>query len=193
MSPLHRLNTPLFRVMELWNVNHFIISQARPYLIPFYRQPFTRSQAPKIFPGLLGRVRRFTAGLFRLRLRQLSRLVNLPPGMQRLLMDENIPGPSITLKPEIGLADIDRLFRNPTKETIEQWIHIGEKSVWPCVAALQVRCDIELGLEKQYQYVRRHPPRELLLAAEEDGEVFMSGASRRRIRARSGSTDTNPL
>ena len=193
-GPLQQRNTPLYRVAELWNVNHFVISQARPYLVPLFRQPFNRSQVPKFLPYVKIRLRRYIARMLQHRLRQFTNLVNLPRSAQRLLTDENIPGPSITLKPDIGLEEMAYLFRNPTKQTIDHWVMVGQKSVWPCISALQVRCDVELALERHYQYVRRHPPRELLPDGEEEGEDVIEGGIKRRVaRPRSGSMETNPL
>ncbi len=43
----------------------------------------------------------------------------------------------------------------PTKETLEYWILKGERSVWPAVAALKIRCAVETELDRAYQVARR--------------------------------------
>ncbi|CRK38010.1 hypothetical protein BN1708_007616, partial [Verticillium longisporum] len=43
----------------------------------------------------------------------------------------------------------------PTRETLDYWILRGERSVWPAVAALRVRCAVENELDRSYQKVRR--------------------------------------
>ena len=73
-------------------------------------------------------------------------------------MDENIPGPSLTLVPELTAGDFLRLLDNPTKEAIDYWILKGERSVWPAVTALKIRCAIEVELDRGYQLVRRRKP-----------------------------------
>ncbi|SPQ18128.1 9d5ca51d-416a-468e-962a-d2e1f22f958d [Thermothielavioides terrestris] len=151
-------NAPLQRVAGLFNVNHYIVSQARPYLIPFL-------QSDMHGPSAIGRRNRLTAvkvfamrmlGLeVRHRLRQLDQLRLLPPSIRRFLVDEHLPGPSMTLVPQISLRDFPRLVETPTRETLAYWTLRGERSVWPAVAALRVRCAIEMELDRALQAVRR--------------------------------------
>ncbi|CAN9107879.1 unnamed protein product [Alternaria alternata] len=131
--------SPLHRIGELFNVNHFIVSQARPYLAPFLRSD---SHHPN--PKQDGRWR-LSMPILRLvvleiqhRLQQLDELGLLPPSIRRFLLDENIPGPSLTLVPELTPSDFFKLLENPTKEAIDYWILKGERSVWPAVTALKI-------------------------------------------------------
>ena len=78
--------------------------------------------------------------------------------MRRLLIDESIPGASVTLVPTIGAGDFLKLLDNPTKESLEYWILRGERSVWPAVGALKIRCAVEVELDRGYQLVRRRKP-----------------------------------
>ena len=150
--------SPLLRIAELFNVNHFIVSQARPYLIPFLQSDMhgpslveTRNKTMSATAFLLRMV-----GLeIRHRLRQLDTLRLLPPGIRRFLVDEQIPGASMTLVPEVTAGDFVRLMETPTKETLEYWIMRGERSVWPAVAALKIRCAVETELDRAYQVARR--------------------------------------
>lgn len=48
-----------------------------------------------------------------------------------------------------------RLLERPTKEGVDYWVMRGERSVWPAVGALKVRCAIESELDRGYQFVRR--------------------------------------
>lgn len=92
------------------------------------------------------------------RLHQLDYLGLLAPGVRRFLLDEHIPGPSLTLVPEVTLADFPKLLENPTKKGVEYWILKGERIVWPAVEALKIRCAIEVELDRGYQMVRRRKP-----------------------------------
>lgn len=149
--------SPLHRIAELFNVNHFIVSQARPYLAPFLRSDLHHPN-----PKQDGRRYQLSMPILRLvvmeiqhRLHQLNELGVLPPSIRRFLLDENIPGPSLMLVPELTLGDFFRLLENPTKDALDYWIRRGEKSVWPAVGALKVRCAIEVELDRGYQLVRR--------------------------------------
>ena len=155
--------SPLSRVAELFNVNHFIVSQARPYIAPFLHSDLQRPD-----PRHSSRWN-FTLPLLRLvmleihhRLKQFDYLGLLPTSLRRLLVDEDVPGTSLTLVPDIAAGDIMKLLENPNKESLDYWILKGERSVWPAVDALKVRCSVEAELDKGYQTVRRRKPTESL-------------------------------
>jgi TAG lipase/lysophosphatidylethanolamine acyltransferase len=79
----------------------------------------------------------------------------LPLSIRRFLVDEHIPAASVTLVPELSAKDFVRLLETPTQNSLEYWILRGEKSVWPAVGALKVRCAVESELDRGYQFVRR--------------------------------------
>lgn len=146
---------PLKRIGELFNVNHFIISQARPYMIPFV-------QARRFGTGLSS----FGADLLRIALdevfhwlKQVNTMGYLPTPLVRLLMDETIPSASewskVSVAPDLSFHDLFRLFDIPTQASLDQWILRGERSVWPAVCELTVRCGIEFELDAAYESVRR--------------------------------------
>ncbi|KAF2034972.1 hypothetical protein EK21DRAFT_55684 [Setomelanomma holmii] len=148
-SPLHRLS-------ELFNVNHYIVSQARPYLAPVLRSDLHHPN-----PKQDGRWRltmpilRFAVLELQHRLRQADQLGFMSPSIRRFLLDEQVPGPSLTIVPELSPRDFLKLLDNPTTEMIDYWIHKGERSVWPAVTSLQVRLAVEIEIERGYQLVRR--------------------------------------
>ena len=74
------------------------------------------------------------------------------------MLDENVPGASLTLVPELTPGDFFKLLENPTREAMDYWILKGERSVWPAVTALKIRCAIEVELDRGYQLVRRRKP-----------------------------------
>ncbi|KAI1208986.1 uncharacterized protein F4807DRAFT_452007 [Annulohypoxylon truncatum] len=149
---------PLSRVAQLFNVNHFVVSQARPYLIPFLESDM---HGPSLFTARHKRSQ-VTSHLFRIigletrhRLKQLDTLGVLPAGIRRFLVDEDVPsGSSTTLVPEVSARDFVRLLETPTRETLDYWITRGERSVWPAVGALTVRCAVEYEIESAYQRAR---------------------------------------
>jgi TAG lipase/lysophosphatidylethanolamine acyltransferase len=147
--------SPLHRIGELFNVNHFIVSQARPYLAPFLRSDLHHPN-----PKQDGRwpILRLVVLEIQHRLQQLDELGILSPSIRRFLLDENVPGASLTLVPELTPGDFFKLLENPTKEAIDYWILKGERSVWPAVTALKIRCAIEKELDRGYQLVRRRKP-----------------------------------
>ncbi|GAB7361164.1 hypothetical protein MBLNU230_g1197t1 [Neophaeotheca triangularis] len=153
-------NAPLSRIAELFNVNHFIVSQARPYIAPFLSPSLHHStSSPRSSRTSISTfVMRLIMMEIQHRLTQADQLGLLPSGLRRLLLDEHIPGASLTLVPEVGLRDFARLLRNPTEKEIDYWILRGERSVWPAVGAITVRCAVEVELDRGYQVVRRRKP-----------------------------------
>jgi TAG lipase/lysophosphatidylethanolamine acyltransferase len=177
-NPIISQESPLSRLGELFNINHYVVSQARPYIAPFL---YPTLRIFKTSP--LAFFTRLILSECQLRLRQANIAGILPLGMKRLLMDEIVPGtgPAITLVPEIRLSDWVRLLRNPTKAEIDHWIERGEKSVWPNVVQLWIRLGVEFELERSYQHVRRHPY---------GGPESDEGAIARPIRKRRGGRTT---
>lgn len=121
-------DSPLRRIAELFNVNHFIVSQARPYMIPFIQSDMhgpslveARSKTTQVSAFLVRMV-----GLeIRHRLRQLDTLRLLPSGIRRFLVDEQVPAASMMLVPEVTAGDFVRLLETPTRETLDYWILRG--------------------------------------------------------------------
>ncbi|GAB7350892.1 hypothetical protein MBLNU459_g1407t2 [Dothideomycetes sp. NU459] len=152
-------DSPLFRIAELFNVNHFIVSQARPYIAPFLRSDM---HSPK--PRYAGRsslsnsVLKVMVMEIHHRLHQMDSLGYLPPSIRRFLLDENVPAASLTLVPDVNASDFMKLLENPTKKGVEYWILKGERSVWPAIGALKIRCAVEVELDRGYQLVRRRKP-----------------------------------
>jgi TAG lipase/lysophosphatidylethanolamine acyltransferase len=174
-------------VAELFNVNHFIVSQARPYLAPFLASDLRRAPAP-LRPS--PRAGAWRAGLalvrvvrmeVRHRLAQLDSLGALPAAARRFLLDESVPGASLTVVPEIAPRDFLRLLENPTRESVEHWIRRGEQSVWPAIGAIRVRCAIEVELDRGYQVVRRRKPFDVATP----GRLGAPGVVRKRARTAS--------
>ncbi|CAK7566955.1 MAG: triacylglycerol lipase [Sporothrix epigloea] len=145
-------HSPLQRLAQLFNVNHFIVSHARPYLVPFLKSSMHSPAMRGFAMGTLARTNAFVlhhlSHFVRHRLDQMVRLGWLPLALRRLLLDEQIPGGHLLLVPTVPLVDYVRLLDSPSSETLHYWIQKGEKAVWPAVAALKIRCSVELALEQ---------------------------------------------
>ncbi|KAL4789888.1 acyl transferase/acyl hydrolase/lysophospholipase [Aspergillus venezuelensis] len=160
--------SPLSRIAELFNVNHFIISQARPYIIPFLRSDtnFLETRPTSGSWNILRPTARLIALEIRHRLFQLKYLGLLPTWLTRILIEESVPGSQLTLVPDLRLGDFPKLFDKPEQATLAHWVRKGEQGVWPAVSALKVRCVIEIELDRGYQFIRRRKP----LVAHSPGE-----------------------
>ncbi|KAG8533442.1 uncharacterized protein KY384_002225 [Bacidia gigantensis] len=182
------MDSPLSRIAELFNVNHFIVSQARPSLAPFLRTDLQHPSSPrqKRGSGLVIALLRLATGEVHHRLSQLDALGFLPLGIRRFLIDEAVPGANLTLVPDLRPTDLIRVIMEKPGPTslslplpialtngnsdenrgseeagnarLEYWVRQGERSVWPNVCSLKIRCTVEVELDRCYQLVRRRKP-----------------------------------
>lgn len=146
-------DSPHTRIAELFNVNHFIVSQARPYLAPFLTSDLHRHGRH----GAALKLLRLLGLELRHRLNQLDLLGLLPFSLRRFLVDETIPGASITVVPHLKLTDFEQLLENPTAETVDYWILKGERSIWPAGELIRARCEVEFTLDRLFQDIRSKP------------------------------------
>lgn len=143
--------TPLERLSELFNVNNFIVSQARPYLAPFISSPLHRHRRRGLYLKCIKVV-----GLeISHRLRQLSLLGVLPASTKSWVNNKTTLRQSdITLVPALAVRDFLKLFRHPTYEEIRYWVQKGERATWPAISLLRVRTLIEVTLRECYEESR---------------------------------------
>lgn len=196
-TPRDVRESPLSRVAELFNVNHFVVSQARPYVAPFLQSGDILSQAQPRHSTTRRRgyiwtpIIRICALEIQHRLRQLDTLGLLHNRIRRFLIDETVPGASLTLAPELSGGDFLRLLERPTKSTVDEWILRGERSAWPAIGALKVRCAVEVELDRGYQYVRRRKPMDAVEAAESRRRSQSVGSPTHGVDGTNGAHDVN--
>ncbi|GMG12717.1 unnamed protein product [[Candida] boidinii] len=151
------------RLSELFNVNHFMVSLARPYLAPLVGNDLKHSSDWSIINNLKTILRLE----FSHRIEFLEKCgfnINL---IKKLAIDEKTPktnSSEITIVPELRtlVRDFSRIFDiNRYKENIPYWISVGEKSVWPLYPLIWTRTAIEFALDDYYNH-NRHTHREKL-------------------------------
>lgn len=142
--------SPMERAGQMDNVNHYVVSQTRPYVVPFVQIQEWADQKP-----ILGTVMRvaLTEGLHWLQ--HLNQLGLLPKFIQRILMDEIVPSsaarPKVVITPALSLRDYLSTFDLPTQKKIDQLADKGEQSVWPLLYQLKIRCAVELEVDAAWQ------------------------------------------
>lgn len=137
---------PTQRLRELFNVNHFIVSQVNPHVVPILRA----QRHPKI-PWLLS----LASSELDFRLRQLSSLGIIPVSLRGLrgAFAQNYTG-DITIVPDVDTEAYALLLSNPTHERLQRALQVGQAATWPRIGAIQTRCKIELTVEKIVQQLR---------------------------------------
>lgn len=150
--------SPYTRLTELFNVNHFVVSLARPYLAPLIGIDMRRTESKWPF---IKKIDRLISLEFRYRVEMLDRLGLLLSFLRWALSDETAPlyaGNQIPIVPEMRtlFKDFKRIFDvNKYTANIPYWIRVGERSVWPLYPLLQTRCAIEFTLDDYYNMYRR--------------------------------------
>ncbi|MAY27236.1 MAG: hypothetical protein CMK02_13215 [Polycyclovorans sp.] len=125
---------PTLRLRRLHNVNHFIVSQTNPHVLPFIsrREPggegirnsardFARSSLRGTAKGIVDLARNTIAGGGRTR-----KTLDVASSV----LDQDYRG-NINIFPEISLWRYANVTSNPSLETLERFIREGERATWP--------------------------------------------------------------
>jgi TAG lipase/steryl ester hydrolase/phospholipase A2/LPA acyltransferase len=152
---------PMTRLAEMFNVNHFIVSQVNPHVVPFLAKDDQPS--PGKIPQQPSATRRewieeLTAmakeeSLHRMHF--LAELGFLPNLLTKLLsvLSQTYSG-DITILPEIALHDLPLILKNPTPEFMLRNCLMGERATWPKLSRIRDRLAIELALDKAVHTLR---------------------------------------
>jgi TAG lipase/steryl ester hydrolase/phospholipase A2/LPA acyltransferase len=157
---------PMTRLAEMFNVNHFIVSQVNPHVVPFlakddFLDPNKKSTDPQQSQSVgdsTDWVQTLTTlakdeALHRLHfLTELGILPNLCTKL-RSVLSQRYSG-DITILPEISPHDLPRILKNPTAEFMIRNCLVGEKATWPKLSRIRDRCAIELALDRAVHALR---------------------------------------
>ena len=156
---------PMTRLAEMFNVNHFIVSQVNPHVVPFLSKDdrlYPSSDPVRIHASspesnsdwlyLLTSLAKDEA-LHRLHfLTELGIFPNLFTKL-RSILSQKYSG-DITILPEITIQDLPHILSNPTPEFMIRNCISGEKATWPKLSRIRDRCAIELALDQAVHILR---------------------------------------
>ncbi|MCJ1401710.1 hypothetical protein MMC11_004927 [Xylographa trunciseda] len=154
---------PMTRLAEMFNVNHFIVSQVNPHVVPFLikeedtiakeAQQSTASLAAA--PAWVHGMTHFAKGEALHRMHIMAEMGIFPNTLTKAVsvLSQKYSG-DITIFPEISYADFPRMLSNPTPEFMEQAMLCGEKATWPKLSRIRNHCAIELALDDAVQKLR---------------------------------------
>ena len=141
---------PMLRLRRLHNVNHFLVSQTNPHVIPFL------NPANQGGTGGGGALRRFAMASVRSQARNVLDLAQakLPIGGVRshlenaaAILDQDYRG-HVTIVPERSLWRFAQVTANPRLRDIERFIHEGERSTWARMSMVRNQVAIGQALER---------------------------------------------
>ncbi|CAG8681767.1 9162_t:CDS:10, partial [Acaulospora morrowiae] len=136
---------PMKKLSELFNVNHFIVCQVNPHVVPFLETKIIPSPISRFVGGLLN----LATSELRHRLSQLSEFGIMPGLMDRIraIMSQEYYG-DITIVPNTSYADFLKILSNPTPELLQQAILRGERATWLKISIIKNHCQIELTIDE---------------------------------------------
>jgi TAG lipase/steryl ester hydrolase/phospholipase A2/LPA acyltransferase len=203
---------PMTRLAEMFNVNHFIVSQVNPHVVPFLVKDeaaigeAARNSTSSIAPGptWLGSLSHLAKGEALHRMHTLADMGILPNLLTKTVsvLSQKYSG-DITIFPEISYAHFPRMLSNPTKDFMHQAMLSGERATWPKMSIIKNHCAIELALDDAVQKLRARvafSPDEVELRINAHNQQFSkihSPANSRRTRIKrplsQNSTASAPL
>ncbi|KAM0742916.1 hypothetical protein ACQRIT_003093 [Beauveria bassiana] len=155
---------PMTRLAEMFNVNHFIVSQVNPHVVPFLPKDDHLSPEAKLrkakqpLPNESDWLNTFTTlardeALHRLQfMAEMGIFPNLMTKCQSILSQKYFG--DITILPEIGLAELPGLLSNPSADFMLRSSIAGERATWPKLSRIRDRCAIELALDHAVHRLR---------------------------------------
>lgn len=130
---------PILRMRRLHNVNHFIVSQTNPHVLPFvtHHEPGEG--------GLMDAARNYALSSVRTQAKGLIDLArhNLPSGsaargldIASSVLDQDYRG-NINIFPEVSLWRYANVTANPTMDAIKRFMLEGERATWPRIEVIR--------------------------------------------------------
>ncbi|KAF2719140.1 patatin-domain-containing protein [Polychaeton citri CBS 116435] len=154
---------PMTRLAEMFNVNHFIVSQVNPHVVPFLAKEEAeieigaqRSTASmKGSTGWTQTLASLAKGEALHRMHTLTEVGFLPTAMTKLrsVLGQKYSG-DITIFPDIAYADFPIILTNPTQEFMISALAKGERATWPKMSRIRNHCAVELALDDAVQKLR---------------------------------------
>ncbi|KAJ8132663.1 hypothetical protein O1611_g963 [Lasiodiplodia mahajangana] len=152
---------PMTRLSEMFNVNHFIVSQVNPHVVPFLVRddmPCPKDHHSIVYKEESDWLHTITSlakteALHRMQLMaEMGVFPNLV-GKLRSILSQKYSG-DINILPAMGVFDLPNILRNPTSEFMTRSCLLGERATWPKLARIWDRCAIELALDRAVHALR---------------------------------------
>ncbi|KAI2601948.1 patatin-domain-containing protein [Hypoxylon sp. NC1633] len=156
---------PMTRLAEMFNVNHFIVSQVNPHVVPFLAKddasyPPISTRRETVYreeSDWLHTVTTLAKSEALHRMQFMAEIGIFPTLVSKLrsILSQKYSG-DINILPELGVWDLPKVLRNPTTEFMLRSCLLGERATWPKLSRIRDRCAIELALDRAVHVMRAH-------------------------------------
>ena len=158
-----RSDLPAKRLGELYNVNHHIVSQTNPHVLPFMTDQSRREGWTRFLTDLVKSEMQYRSKQI-LQLASYGIETGVIKGMLEGavgLVDQQYYG-DVTIHPRMAATDYLNVLGNLTPEEFKQWVLAGERATWPKIAMIRDQTIIGQTLEDciirlKKQRSRRNP------------------------------------
>ncbi|WP_028081604.1 DUF3336 domain-containing protein [Solimonas soli] len=158
---------PMLRLARLHNVNHYIVSQTNPHIVPLLAEAELERRG--LAPLARELIKQGSSGALKLARKHLD-----PYGGGRLLgkvdniLQQRYSG-DINVFPAPSHRRALRLFSNPSADDIRQFIRDGERATWPKLERIRLQTQVSRTFEDCLRLLKReyalHHPQPKLRAA----------------------------
>ncbi|KAH6779645.1 Patatin-like phospholipase family protein [Perilla frutescens var. hirtella] len=137
------IDLPMMQLKELFNVNHFIVSQANPHIVPLLRL----KELVRAYGG------NFAAKLAHLAEMEVKHRCNqvlelgFPLGGLAKLFAQDWEG-DVTVVMPATLAQLSKIIQNPSYAELQKSANQGRRCTWEKLSAIKANCGIELALDE---------------------------------------------
>lgn len=137
------VDLPMMQLKELFNVNHFIVSQANPHIAPLLRmKEFIRAYGG----NFAAKLAHLTEMEVKHRCNQMLEL-GFPFGGLAKLFAQEWEG-DITVVMPATLAQYSKIIQNPNIMELQKAANQGRRCTWEKLSAIKANCGIELALDE---------------------------------------------
>ncbi|CAL0326612.1 unnamed protein product [Lupinus luteus] len=137
------IDLPMMQLKELFNVNHFIVSQANPHIAPLLRlKEFVRTYGGNFAAKL--------AHLVEMEVKhRCNQILSLgfPLGGLAKLFAQDWEG-DVTVVMPATLAQYSKIIQNPSYGELQKAANQGRRCTWEKLSAIKANCGIELALDE---------------------------------------------
>lgn len=151
-------DVPMARLAEMFNVNHFIVSQVNPHVLPFLLSAelaTTKNSPQNPMADWANRLTKLAKDEALHRLHMLAEVGVFPNLVTKIssVLSQKYSG-DITILPKVELKNLPLILTNPTPEFMEKALLCGERATWPKLSRIRNACAIELELDSAVQALR---------------------------------------
>jgi len=154
---------PIDKVNRLHNINHYIVSQTNPHVVPFLNEEIEET-------GLIPFIQDVILKAPMVQIEHFLELVHQHfdvPGLGSIIkkahaMASQTYSGDITIYPERHLMDLGKMFANFGPEQVEEMILEGRRATWPKIERIRNTTQISRTFDnclrrmsEQYRYVKR--------------------------------------